>query len=345
MKVLLIEDTLTSATLVSHQLRRMGMEPFLARTGEEGLELYRKIQPNLILLDVIMPGMDGFEVARRIRAQEHEKRDEWTPIIFLTSRTSDEDLETGIAVGGDDYLIKPVSEVVLSAKVKAMQRIAQMRYSLLVLTRKLNEANAELTRLSSLDGMTGIANRRHFDETLQREWRRASRSAEPHPISLLLCDVDFFKQFNDSYGHQVGDECLKAVAHILQNQLRRPGDLVARYGGEEFAVVLPDTDVAGALQVAENLRAAVEALRITHRYSAAANVVTISVGVSTYQPRRGDAQWSALLKAADEALYRSKQAGRNRVSLSTGDVVVLPDPGSETVFPVPQDGEYGFGGA
>ncbi len=257
-----------------------------------------------------MPGMDGFEVARRIR--QLEQAGEWTPIIFLTARTSDEDLEKAIAVGGDDYLIKPVSETVLAAKVRAMQRIAQMRYSLLVLTRKLDEANQELTRLSSLDGLTAIANRRQFDETLQREWRRASRQGKP--VSLLFCDVDYFKQFNDGYGHQVGDECLKAVARTLKDVLRRPADMVARYGGEEFSAVLPDTDVAGALLVAESLRAAVEALGITHRFSRAAKVVTISVGVATAVPARHDGSPMPRLKMADEALYVAKENGRNRVA-------------------------------
>ncbi|WP_353739261.1 diguanylate cyclase, partial [Zoogloea sp.] len=253
----MIEDTLTSATLVSHQLRKIGIEPILARDGEKGIELFKQERPDLILLDIIMPGMDGFEVARRIR--QLEQAGEWTPIIFLTARTGDADLEKGISVGGDDYLIKPVSETVLAAKVRAMQRIAQMRYSLLVLTRKLDEANQELTRLSSLDGLTAISNRRQFDETLLREWRRANRQGKP--MGMLLCDVDFFKQFNDGYGHQVGDECLKAVARTLQQTLRRPSDLVARYGGEEFAVILPDTDITGALLVAESMRAAVENLR------------------------------------------------------------------------------------
>ena len=177
LKALLIEDTLTSATLVSHQLRKIGIEPVLARDGEKGIELFKKEHPDLILLDIMMPGMDGFEVARRIR--QLEQAGEWTPIIFLTARTSDADLEKGISVGGDDYLIKPVSEIVLAAKVRAMQRIAQMRYSLLILTRKLDHANQELTRLSSLDGLTGIPNRRQFDETLLREWRRACRQGKP----------------------------------------------------------------------------------------------------------------------------------------------------------------------
>ena len=309
-KALLIEDTLTSATLVSHQLRKMGIEPVLARDGEKGIELFKQERPDLILLDIIMPGMDGFEVARRIR--QLEQSGEWTPIIFLTARTGDADLEKAISVGGDDYLIKPVSETVLAAKVKAMQRIAQMRYSLLVLTRKLDDANQELTRLSSLDGLTGIANRRQFDETLLREWRRLCRQGRP--LSMLLCDVDYFKQFNDAYGHQVGDECLKAVARTLQAVLRRPADLVSRYGGEEFAVILPDTDLTGAVQVAEAMRAAVEGLRITHRYSKGNDVVTISIGVASIMPGKGESDSAMLLKRADDALYRAKQAGRNRLA-------------------------------
>ncbi|ANQ85222.1 diguanylate cyclase [Azoarcus olearius] len=310
MKVLVIEDTVTSATLVCHQLTKMGLTALHARDGESGIETFRRERPDLILLDIIMPGMDGFEVARRIR--EIESEGEWTPIIFLTARTSDEDLNRGIEVGGDDYLAKPVSEVVLKAKVRAMQRIAQMRYSLLVVTRKLDEANRELTRLSSVDGLTGIPNRRRFDETLLREWRRAARTG--HPIALLVADVDSFKQFNDGYGHQVGDECLKAVARTLEQRLRRPTDLVARYGGEEFAAILPETSVEGAAAVAETMRAGVESLCITHRFSTSGPVVSISIGVAAIVPARGDENgFVALLKSADDALYRAKAAGRNRV--------------------------------
>lgn len=311
MKALIIEDTLTSATLVCHQLGKMGLETVHARDGESGIELFKAERPDLILLDIIMPGLDGFEVARRIR--QLEKDGEWTPIIFLTARTGDEDLERGIEVGGDDYLIKPVSEIVLKAKVRAMQRIAQMRYSLLVLTRKLDEANRELTRLSTADGLTGIANRRRFDETLLKEWRRCAR--EERPLSLLLIDVDFFKPFNDNYGHQVGDECLKAVARTLAQTLHRPSDLAARYGGEEFGVILPGTDEQGALAVAESLREAVQQLGITHRFSDVAQVVTISIGLACMTPQRGnESGFIRLLKEADEALYQAKTGGRNRIT-------------------------------
>ncbi len=313
MKALVIEDTLTSATLVCHQLGKMGLETVHARDGESGIEAFKRERPDLVLLDIIMPGLDGFEVAQRLRQLERDG--EWTPILFLTARTSDEDLQRGIEVGGDDYLIKPVSEVVLKAKVRAMQRIAQMRYSLLVLTRKLDEANRELTRLSSADGLTGIANRRRFDETLLKEWRRCARDGRP--LTLLLMDVDFFKPFNDNYGHQVGDECLKAVARTLAETLHRPSDMVARYGGEEFAAILPDTDQTGARAVAEALREAVQGLAITHRFSAVSRVVTLSVGLACEYPARGDDNgFVRLLKSADAALYEAKKNGRNRVEVA-----------------------------
>ncbi len=309
MKALVIEDTVTSATLICQLLEKMGLDPVHARDGQSGIEAFRKERPDVILLDIIMPGLDGFEVARQIRALEREG--EWTPIIFLSARASDDDLAQGISVGGDDYLVKPVSEIVLKAKVRAMQRIAQMRYSLLLLTRKLDEANRELTRLSAVDGLTGIANRRCFDETLQREWRRAARKGSP--ISLLIADVDHFKEFNDGYGHQVGDECLKTVALVIAGRLRRPTDLAARYGGEEFVVVLPETDLEGALGVAETMRQAVEAEAIAHGFSSVGKHVTISIGVASLVPGRDDESgFVALLKLADQALYRAKRAGRNR---------------------------------
>lgn len=309
MKALVIEDTVTSATLICHLLDKMGLEPIHARDGQSGIEAFKQERPDLILLDIIMPGLDGFEVARRIRQLERDG--EWTPIIFLSARASDDDLARGIGVGGDDYLVKPVSEIVLRAKVRAMQRIAQMRYSLLVLTRKLDEANRELTRLSAVDGLTGIANRRSFDEALQREWRRAARRGSP--VSLLIADVDYFKDFNDGYGHQRGDDCLKKVARVIASRLRRPTDLAARYGGEEFVVVLPETDESGAVEVAEGMRRAVEAESIKHDFSAVAPFLTISIGVASMIPERNDEDgFRDLLAQADTALYRAKRAGRNR---------------------------------
>ncbi len=314
MKVLIVEDTLTSATVIGQMLGRMGLRSIHAPDGLSGVEAFQRERPDLVLLDVIMPGVDGFEVARRIRQLESDG--EWTPIMFLSARTSDEDFERGIESGGDDYLVKPVSQAVLKAKVRAMQRIAQMRQSLLVLSRKLNDANRELTRLTAVDGLTGIANRRAFDQTLLREWRRAARAGTP--ISLALIDVDQFKQFNDGYGHQLGDGCLKAIATALEQTLHRPTDMIARYGGEEFVAILPEANEAGAAKVCEDLRRTVEALRIRHEFSPVAPCVTASIGVATARPARHDEMgFTDLLLRADNALYAAKREGRNRVAQAT----------------------------
>lgn len=310
MKALIIEDSRTSAALVAQQLERMGIEALVAHNGKDGLELFRQHKPQLVLLDVIMPEMDGFEVAQNIR--QIEKNAEWTPIIFLSARDKDADLERGIIAGGDDYLRKPVSEVVLAAKVRAMQRILQMRNSLVDLTHRLDDMNRELVRLSTVDSLTGVANRRRFDEVLYKEWRRAMR--RQYPITLMMCDIDFFKQYNDAQGHQAGDECIRAVARAIEETLKRPGDLVARYGGEEFAAILPDTDFEGAQMVAESVRNAVAELGIPHGRSAVSSRVTLSIGAACTIPKRGaPAVGDELIEAADKALYAAKSAGRNRV--------------------------------
>jgi len=332
MKALVVEDTATSQAVICHLLERMGIQPIQARDGSKGIALFEQERPDLILLDIILPGIDGFEVARRIRGME--KPGQWTPIIFLTALTKDEDLERGIEAGGDDYLSKPVSEVVLGAKVRAMQRIIQMRYSLLVLTSKLDSTNRELTRLSAVDGLTGIANRRQFDEALAREWRRCLRAGEP--LSLLMCDVDFFKQYNDGYGHQAGDECLKRVAETLRSKLRRPADIVARYGGEEFAAILPDTNMEGAMLVAEAMRAGVQALAQPHE-NTSAGVVTVSLGVAALVPQRMDGM-SGLVSAADWALYEAKRRGAQRSTGGQSGTFRELDL-AEAVFPFPQGGE------
>lgn len=307
MKALVIEDTATSQAVICHLLERLEIHPLQARNGLSGLDCFERERPDLVLLDIMLPDIDGFEVARRLRALE--KPTEWTPIIFLTALTRDEDLERGIEAGGDDYLLKPVSEVVLGAKIRAMRRIIEMRHSLLLLTQQLDSANHELRRLSLVDGLTGIANRRQFDTVLSREWRRCLRAGRP--LSLLMADVDFFKQYNDGYGHQAGDIGLRSVADALQAKLRRPADIVARYGGEEFAAILPDTDPEGALQVAESMRLAVEQLGLPHEGSAF-GVITISLGVASLVPQKADSM-PRLVGAADWALYEAKRLGRNRV--------------------------------
>lgn len=307
MKTLVIEDSRSSLALLCSHIQKIGIQPVPAETGAKGIELFLKERPDLILLDVIMPDLDGFEVARQIR--QLESPGDWTPIIFLSSLSNDRDIERGIAAGGDDYLLKPISEIVLAAKIRAMQRIIQMRQSLLVLTRKLDSANQELQRLTSLDGLTGIANRRHFDAMLKREWRRAMRQGEE--LSILMCDIDFFKHYNDTYGHQGGDECLCTVAQTLVATMDRGGDLLARFGGEEFIAVLPDTSLKGAAYVAEQMRLAVSGLGIPHPGTPFAHV-TASFGVaSAVAMPETDPQ--EVVGAADRALYRAKHRGRNRV--------------------------------
>lgn len=311
MKILVIEDSASSLSIFCHQIERIGIKPIPAANGSAGIELFLSERPDLVLLDIVLPDIDGFEVARRIR--QFERPGDWTPIIFLTALNSDEDLEKGIAAGGDDYLYKPASAIVLGAKIRAMQRIVQMRQSLLVATRKLDNANQELRRLTSLDGLTGIANRRHFDEVLDREWRRALRQGKE--LSILMCDIDYFKKYNDHYGHQDGDECLRLVAQALSETMDRGGDLIARYGGEEFIAALPDTSSGGALFVAERMRQAIAELKLPHAGSPCGHI-TASFGIASVLPT-AETTSRKLVGAADRALYQAKLEGKNRVCRTT----------------------------
>ncbi len=307
MKILVVEDSRANRLLLTQHVERFGAIALPAETGEAALAVFAHQRPDMVLLDVVLPDIDGFVVAQRIRAME--KQGDWTPIIFLSSLGDDASIEAGIAAGGDDYLLKPVSEIVLGAKIRAMQRLVLMRTSLLALTQKLDAANKELVRISSSDGLTGVANRRFFDETIALEWRRARRHS--NSIAMLMCDVDFFKLFNDTYGHQAGDDCLRKVATAISLNTERPSDLVARYGGEEFVVVLPETTIGGALMVAEKIRQAIRELNIAHESSPGGRV-TMSIGIASAAPGF-DNPPDDLIHAADKALYRAKREGRDRV--------------------------------
>lgn len=303
MKVLLAEDSRTTRAFLQLSIQSAGHVVITAEDGQEALDLLTRHEFDLILLDVIMPKLNGIEAAQRIR-EYCDRRDIWIPIVFLTAMSKDDDIVRGIEAGGDDYLVKPVSEAVLNAKLKAMQRIAKMR-------EELAAANAKLRQLSEIDGLTGIANRRRFDFVYLREYRHACRDQQP--LSLLLSDIDQFKPYNDRYGHQAGDQCLKQVAKTLEHSIR-PGDLVARYGGEEFAVILPDTTAASAMAIGERLRHAVEALSLPHA-DTNNGLVTLSIGAATLD---GDypktlAHPGNLIELADRALYAAKHHGRNRV--------------------------------
>lgn len=310
MKILIVEDSRSDLAVLKQYVEHFGATAICADNGQSAMSLFEQMAPDLILLDIVLPDMDGLAVAKHIRGREQSG--EWTPIIFLSSLGNDEDIEKGIAAGGDDYLIKPVSEIVLGAKIRSMQRLALMRASLLSLTRKLDAANQELIRISSSDGLTGVANRRYFDEALSVEWRRARRHS--NPVALLMCDIDFFKLYNDTYGHLAGDECLRKVANAINRHSERPSDTVARYGGEEFAVILAETTIGGALMVAEKIRNAIRQLNLPHD-SSPFGYVTLSIGIASAAPGF-DNPPDDLIHAADKALYRAKQEGRDRVCRS-----------------------------
>jgi len=306
MKILVVDDSPTIRAALKALLERMGHTVVEANDGEQALQMYRQDRPGLVLIDVVMPIMDGYESARHMR---ETKADEWVPIIFLSSKEADQDLNRAIEAGGDDYLVKPVSFVVLNAKIRALQRLESMRTKQLEMSRDLASANRELEKLSRQDGLTGIANRRYFDSYLVTEVRRGAR--ERQPLSLILSDVDHFKAFNDCYGHQAGDDCLRRVAAALSSAGRRPADLAARYGGEEFAMVLPGTVLEGAVDVAQAVTRVIESLGIPHARSAVNAKVTLSQGVVSLTPEK-ETSSEDLIKRADQALYLAKQQGRNR---------------------------------
>ena len=307
MKILVVEDSRSNLRLPAQHLERFGATVLSAENGEAALESYAQSRPDLVLLDLTLPDMDGYVVAQRIRAMENPG--EWTPIIFLSPESDDPNIENGIVAGGDDYLLKPVSEIVLGAKIRAMQHIVLMRSSLIALTRKLDAANQELVRISSTDNLTGVSNRRFFDVAISVEWRRARRHS--NSIAMMMCDVDYFKLYNDTYGQQAGDECLRKVAKAIRQHIERPSDIVARYGGEEFAVVLPETTIGGALIVGEKIREAIRELNIRHA-SSPGGQVTLSIGLASAAPGF-DNPPDDLILAANKAVHRAKQEGRDRV--------------------------------
>lgn len=291
-----------------YQIFHTDHEVFAATSGAQALEFCRHTPPDLILLDVVMPEMDGLEVCRRLKAEPSTAD---IPIIFVTAQTDPTDETRALETGGVDFITKPANPAVVRARVK---------------THLTLKAQGDILRgLVFVDGLTGVANRRRFDEMLQAEFRRCRRSATP--LALLMIDIDHFKRYNDHYGHPTGDACLQAVASALKGHFTRSHDLVARYGGEEFVYLIPECSQADSRVKAENLRQAVQGLGIPHAASPTDSSVTLSIGVAAFIPD-GQNTPQQLVAAADKALYVAKASGRNRVCFSEDTIPPVCEPSS-----------------
>lgn len=290
---LLIIDDQPANIQVLYRLFAEDFQVFMATSGQQGLETARQESPDIILLDVVMPDMNGFETCLSLK-QDAQTCD--IPVLFVTAHQDPDEETRALEIGGMDFITKPINPAVVRARVRTH----------LTLKRQTDT----FKRLVFIDGLTGTFNRRYFDTQLTSEFARAARSRSS--LGLILVDVDHFKLFNDHYGHQAGDDCLRSVARALRHTLWRPGDAVARYGGEEFACILPDTDLEGALMVAQRMTDAVRALGLSHEASATDRMVTISAGVSVLSPGPGDTP-AELVALADEQLYKAKAGGRAQV--------------------------------
>lgn len=288
---LLIVDDQPANIQALHRVFAGDCQVLMATDGASALKLCRERQPDLVLLDVQMPGMDGHELCAELKADALLRA---IPVIFVTAQDRPEDETRALDAGAADFITKPFNPTVVRARVRTQLTL---------------KAQADLLReLAFIDGLTGVHNRRHFDDRFMAETRRAQRTRSP--LAVVLADVDHFKRYNDALGHLAGDDCLRRVAAALRTCLKRPTDLLARYGGEEFVSLLPDTDLAGAIGVAQLMEDTVRALALPH--PGVEGWVTISLGVSA------GLQGAGLLEAADRALYLAKAAGRGRVSWVEG---------------------------
>ncbi|MBI2382053.1 MAG: diguanylate cyclase [Gammaproteobacteria bacterium] len=289
-QILVVDDEKSNLMLLGELLRDEA-HILLAKGGEQGLEKAANYRPDLILLDVMMPQMDGFEVMRRLRQEEATRA---IPVIFITALNDAISEEKGLVLGACDYIQKPFHAAIVKARVKLHLELTRQR--------------RVLEQLAHQDPLTSIANRRKLDECLEFEWRIALR--EQAPLSLVMVDIDFFKQYNDHYGHAAGDRALERVAKTLDAHMQRPRDLAARYGGEEFLVMLPNTDAEGALGVMQHCMSAIAALRIPHEPVDHHPWLSCSMGGVSCRPN-GEHRLSEIMKLADDRLYQAKQQGRN----------------------------------
>jgi len=304
--VLVVDDQSSVRAAIAGQLDSLGHRVLEAGDADWALDQFHRHRPDVVLLDVVMPGEDGYAVARRLRQAEAGG---WTPIIFLSVHGEEQNIWRGIQSGGDDYLAKPVSDVVLEAKLRAMQRLKAIQRRLEAVSAELRLANEQLRHQTEHDELTGLLNRRGFDRLLHGEVLAGFR--EQQPLTLVLCDIDMFKPYNDELGHVEGDRCLGRIAQILREACLRPRDRAARYGGEEFALVLPNTPKSGAMTLARALRRMVNGVGIPHPRSTVASHVTLSGGITTCIPDAGTTAETMVIRA-DQALYAAKAQGRDR---------------------------------
>ncbi|MES2118604.1 MAG: diguanylate cyclase [Pseudomonadota bacterium] len=294
-RILIVDDAMENVQVL-YQALRDEHEVLFALDGPTAIDIARQQMPDLILLDAVMPGMDGYAVCAALRATP-EVQD--IPIIFVTALSQPEDETRALEAGAVDFISKPFNVAVVRARVRTQLTVKR-------------QADA-MRELTLTDALTGVANRRHFNDTLELEWRRCARSGLP--LSAIMIDIDHFKRYNDAYGHQAGDLCLQKVAAAMKRCAARPQDLLARYGGEEFILLLPQESLAGATAVARRILDEVDLLSLPHEASPTSSVVSVSMGVATVQPgEAGDT--SSLIRSADEQLYRAKQHGRNRYCLA-----------------------------
>lgn len=292
--ILIADDTPANLELLGYLLG-VEYQTFFASTGREAVELALAHTPDLILMDVLMPGMDGFEACRLLKA---DVRTAEIPVIFVTAVEQEAEETRGLELGAIDFISKPFSPRMVQVRIRNHMKMKQQRDL--------------LGRLCFQDGLTGIANRRRFDQVLDLEWRRHVRNRAP--LSLIMLDVDFFKAYNDTLGHLQGDDCIRQVAQAMAGHFQRPGDLAARYGGDEYVGVLTETDAAGARMVAGRIQEAMVALALPHPCSVVSPCITLSMGVAGCIPESAAAPES-LTRHADRALYRAKEAGRNRIAV------------------------------
>lgn len=320
MRILIVDDSRVIRKFFSNMLKKAGYKNIVcAASASEAFEILGLIdggkktkEIDLILLDILLEEADGIEVCRQIK-QEPDLED--IPVIMVTAHSKMGWLEKAFNAGAMDYIIKSASQIEFMARVNSALRLRKEMKKRKKKEKKLEQLNEKLEKMVSVDGLTGLSNRRLFDKTLEQEWNKAFRSGKD--LSLIMIDIDNFKDFNDTYGHLEGDECLKEVAKKLEEVVHRPGDLIARYGGEEFAVILPKTDSRGVLTVAERIRGGIEEMEIEHEKSDVSDYVTVSLGCVTASPQQKNGEKiKEMVATADRALYRAKEGGRNRIEFN-----------------------------